>query len=65
MVAVARVMEMADAMPEARAKASPHVEAVEAVAVVTVAQLVARAELALLAVALARATLTPAVERAI
>eukprot|EP00965_Chrysotila_dentata_P135142 4468871-Pleurochrysis_carterae.AAC.1 len=62
MVAVARVMEVADAMPEAGAKASPHVEAV---AVVIATQLVARAELALLAVALAREALTPAVERAI
>eukprot|EP00965_Chrysotila_dentata_P021142 700060-Pleurochrysis_carterae.AAC.1 len=55
-------MEVVDAMPEAGAKALPHVEAV---AVVTPTQPAARAELALLAVALARASLTPAVERAI
>eukprot|EP00965_Chrysotila_dentata_P058751 1949188-Pleurochrysis_carterae.AAC.1 len=60
MVAVARVMQVVDAMPEVRAKASPHGEAVEAVEVVTAGPLVARVELALLAVALARATLTPA-----
>eukprot|EP00965_Chrysotila_dentata_P255999 6212402-Pleurochrysis_carterae.AAC.1 len=50
MVAVAKVMEVAGAKPGAGAKASPHV-------------VVVRAELPLLAVALVRAALTPAVFR--
>eukprot|EP00965_Chrysotila_dentata_P144784 4782053-Pleurochrysis_carterae.AAC.1 len=62
MVAVPKVMEVAGARPEAGAKASPHVAVV---AVVIATQLAVRAELALLAVALARPALTPAVERAI
>eukprot|EP00965_Chrysotila_dentata_P010819 351811-Pleurochrysis_carterae.AAC.1 len=65
MVAVARVLEVVGVIPKAGAKASPRAGAVEAVAVVIATQLAARAELTLLAVALARATLTPAVERAI
>eukprot|EP00965_Chrysotila_dentata_P047020 1560805-Pleurochrysis_carterae.AAC.1 len=65
MVAMARALEVVDAILEAGAKASPRAEEVEAVVVVTTTRLAARAELALLAVALARETLTPAVERAI
>eukprot|EP00965_Chrysotila_dentata_P149003 4921508-Pleurochrysis_carterae.AAC.1 len=57
MVVAAKVVEVADAMPEAGAKVSPHVVVV---AVVIATQLADRAELALLAVALARAALTPA-----
>eukprot|EP00965_Chrysotila_dentata_P176116 5815441-Pleurochrysis_carterae.AAC.1 len=65
MVAVARVLEVVGAMPEARAKALPRAVAAEVVAVEIAIQLAARAELVLLAVALARPTLTPAVGRAI